>query len=101
MKVDPNRSSSRRNKKGNLVKKNKLPGAAGGGGGGAGGQKPANGEQQKRDNKQKSTPKEFHGTVAKGKFDRKHKHKSKGGQPDKKKKLLAQKLKAAGTVRNK
>lgn len=87
-KVDPTKST-RRNKKGNLVKKNRLPGGVA--------KQPNSADQNGNVQKEKKTPEEFHGTVTKNKRDKK---KNKGSS-DKKKKVLAQKLMAAGAPKNK
>lgn len=86
LKVDPSMQSTRKNKKGNLVKKNKLPGGVA--------KLPNNADDQSSNvQTEKAPPQEFHGTVTKNKRDKKKKKK---GNSDKKKKVLAQKLMAAG-----
>lgn len=88
MKLDPAKQVKRKNKKGNLVDKQHR-----------GGRPVAverNDHKQDGAAKQKPLPKEFHGAIAdKGKMGKKHNKMKKGGS-DKKKKLLAQKLNAAG-----
>ncbi|XP_062536563.1 RNA-binding protein 34-like [Armigeres subalbatus] len=87
MKVDPNKQVKRRNKKGNLVDKHHR-----------GGKQPVAFERGDRkedgSSKQKRPPKEFHGAVA-AIPGKKHNKMKKGGS-DRKKKMLAQKLNAAG-----
>lgn len=94
MKVDPAKQHQRRNKKGNLVAKNRA--------GGAGGKPPAADAKNRQQGgpNPKAPTKDFHGSVAHNKMGKKHKTAKGGG--DKKKKLLAQKLSAAGNFsRNK
>ncbi|XP_055586152.1 RNA-binding protein 34-like [Uranotaenia lowii] len=92
MKVDPNHQSQRRNKKGHLVSKNRLPPSAGGN------SKKSIQQKVSSDKKSVPNPDNFHGTLSKDKNGKKQKDK-KFSISEKKKKLLARKLTAAGTPR--
>ncbi|XP_055623605.1 RNA-binding protein 34-like [Toxorhynchites rutilus septentrionalis] len=85
MKVDPSLQSKRRNKKGNLVSKQKVLTST-----------TKNPPKANTDNKRKILQQEFHGTVAKNK-NRKNTQKKKSSF-EKKKKILAKKL--IGAVRS-